>query len=146
MEKQMLRSLILTFIAMALTVGAAYADPSKTKVTIPVNKTSPVSGKQMYVNYCAPCHGVDGKGHGPVVASLKTPPPDLTLLSKNNGGKFPEVHVETVLQNGVKIPAHGSAEMPIWGPILGKMNPANHQDSLLRISNLIRYLETLQVK
>jgi hypothetical protein len=46
----------------------------------------------------------------------------------------------------MQVPAHGSAEMPVWGPILGKMNLSSPQDKLLRISNLSRYLETLQVK
>jgi hypothetical protein len=36
--------------------------------------------------------------------------------------------------------------MPVWGPILGKMEMTNPQEKLLRISNLSRYLETLQVK
>ena len=31
--------------------------------------------------------------------------------------------------------------MPVWGPILGKMNRSNFQDKQLRISNLARYLE-----
>jgi hypothetical protein len=50
------------------------------------------------------------------------------------------------LQNGTQISSHGTAEMPVWGPILGKMDQTNSQDRLLRISNLSRYLETLQVK
>jgi hypothetical protein len=51
-----------------------------------------------------------------------------------------------VLQNGIDIPSHGAAEMPVWGPILGKMDQANMQDRLLRISNLSRYLESIQAK
>jgi hypothetical protein len=51
-----------------------------------------------------------------------------------------------VLENGSEISSHGSAEMPVWGPILGKMNQYNPQDRMLRISNLSRYLETMQVK
>jgi mono/diheme cytochrome c family protein len=121
----------------ALAVGMSYADQSKAKVIIPVNKTQATSGKQMYVNYCAPCHGVDGRGNGPV---------DLTVLSKNNHGKFPDTHIVSVLQNGSDIPSHGTADMPVWGPILGKMNQTNPQDRLLRVSNLSRYLETLQAK
>jgi mono/diheme cytochrome c family protein len=142
----MLKRLLVTAIAATLAVGMGYADQSKSKVTIPVNKTTATSGKQMYTNYCAPCHGVDGKGHGPVATALKTPPPDLTVLTRNNHGKFPDTHIVTVLQNGADIPSHGSAEMPVWGPILGKMNQTNPQDRLLRMSNLSRYLETLQVK
>jgi hypothetical protein len=71
---------------------------------------------------------------------------DLTVLSRNNHGRYPDTHIVSVLQSGVEIPSHGSAEMPVWGPILGKMNVANPQERLLRVSNLSRYLESLQVK
>jgi len=142
----MLKRLLVTVMFAALAVGMSYADQSKAKVIIPVNKTQATSGKQMYVNYCAPCHGVDGRGNGPVAAALKTPPTDLTVLSKNNHGKFPDTHIVSVLQNGSNIPSHGTADMPVWGPILAKMNQTNPQDRLLRVSNLSRYLETLQAK
>jgi len=133
-------------MAATLAAGVSYADQSSAKVTIPVNKTAATSGKQMYANYCAPCHGLDGRGQGPVSQALRTPPMDLTVLTRNNHGKFPDAHIVNVLQNGVDVPSHGSLEMPVWGPILGKMNQTNPQDRLLRISNLSRYLETMQVK
>ena len=142
----MLKRLLLTAMAVTVVLGMAYADQTSGKVTIPVDKTSPTSGKQMYSSYCAPCHGVDGKGNGPVAPALKNQPTDLTLLARNNKGKYPDTHVVTVLQNGSSLPAHGTQQMPVWGPILGKMNLTNPQDKTLRISNLSRYLETLQVK
>jgi mono/diheme cytochrome c family protein len=123
-----------------------YADQSKTKLIIPVDKTNPTDGKQMYTSYCAPCHGVDGRGHGPAATALKTQPVDLTTVAKANHGKFPDSHILSVLQFGSEIPAHGSVEMPVWGPILGKMNHVNSQDKDLRMSNLTRYLENIQVK
>jgi hypothetical protein len=89
---------------------------------------------------------VNGKGDGPAAAALKMPPTDLTVLSKNNNGKFPDAHIVAVLQYGAEIPSHGSAEMPVWGPILGKMDKANPELKQIRISNLSRYLETLQAK
>ena len=98
----------------------------------------------MYTSYCAPCHGVDGRGNGPAAAALKTQPTDLTGLQKNNHGKFPDAHIVAILQFGTELPAHGSAKMPVWGPILGKMNQTNAQDKQLRISNLSRYLESIQ--
>jgi mono/diheme cytochrome c family protein len=142
----MLKRLLVTALTALLAVGMSYADQSNGKVTIPVTKTPATSGRQMYVSYCAPCHGMDGRGQGRVASALRTPPADLTVMSRNNHGKFPDTHIVTVLQNGAQIPSHGSAEMPVWGPILGKMNQTNTQDRLLRISNLSRYLETLQVK
>jgi mono/diheme cytochrome c family protein len=142
----MLKRLLVTAVAATLAVGMSYADQSNAKVTIPVNRTAATSGRQMYASYCAPCHGTDGRGQGPVASALKTPPTDLTLLSRLNHGKFPDTHIVSVLQNGVDLPSHGTAQMPVWGPILGKMNQTNSQDRLLRVSNLSRYLETLQAK
>jgi mono/diheme cytochrome c family protein len=46
-------------------------------------------GKAEFQSSCASCHGTDGKGKGPVSEQLKVPPPDLTMLAKNNNGVFP---------------------------------------------------------
>ncbi len=140
----MLKRFFLTSLATALAVSIGYAQ-SNTSTPAKVNKTDPTNGKQMFVNYCASCHGVNGKGNGPAAAALKIPPADLTLLSKSNNGKFPETHVVAVLQFGPAIPPHGSAEMPIWGPILGRMEKANPDAKQIRISNLVQYLKTIQV-
>ena len=138
----------LLFIAMAATFALAmgYADQSKGKLIIPVHKTDPTDGKQMYTSYCAPCHGVDGRGHGPAASALRVQPTDLTGLAKMNHGKFPDTHIVAVVRFGTEVRAHGSAEMPVWGPILSKMNTVNPQEKDLRTSNLSRYLETIQVK
>src|SRR5215831_13014166 len=135
----MLKSISVTAIAALLAVSLSFADQSQ-KIVIPVNKTAANDGKQMYANYCAPCHGMDGKGGGPTASALKTQPTDLTVLRKNHNGKFPDSHVVTILQFGVEEPAHGSATMPVWGPILGTMNRSNLQEKHLRISNLTHYL------
>jgi len=142
----MLKRLLVTAMTAVFAAGMCYADQTTTKVTIPVDKTTASNGKQMYVNYCAPCHGVDGRGQGPVAPALKSAPVDLTVLSKLNHGKFPDTHIVSVLEMGAETPSHGSLEMPVWGPILGKMNVSNPQDRLLRISNLSRYLESIQMK
>jgi mono/diheme cytochrome c family protein len=140
----MLKHLLLTALAAAFAVSMGYAEQSNRKITISVTRTSPTSGRQMFSSYCAPCHGVDGRGHGPAATALKTQPVDLTGLIRKNHGRFPDTHIVAVLQFGAAVPAHGSAEMPVWGPILGRMNLANAQDKQLRISNLSRYIESLQ--
>ncbi len=142
----MLKCLLVTAMAAILAVSMSFADQSTAKVVIPVNKTAPTNGKQMYTSYCAPCHGIDGKGRGPAAAALKTQPTDLTGLLRNNHGKFPDTHVFAVLQFGAETPAHGSAAMPVWGPILGNMEQSNLQDRQLRLSNLTRYLESIQAR
>jgi cytochrome c len=134
---------------VALLAGIGYANQSaSSKVVIPVSRTSATNGKQMYVNYCAPCHGVDGRGQGPVAAALKKQPANLALLSKNNGGKFPSTHIMSVLEFGAANSSHGTAEMPVWGPMLGKMDTtiAEPNVRVLRISNLSQYVQSLQAK
>jgi len=108
--------------------------------------SNPTSGKQMYADYCAPCHGVAGKGDGPAAPALKTAPADLTLLARNNNGKFPIDRVMTELHQGSKSAAHGSSEMPVWGPLFKSLNPMNTPMVDQRIHNLAVYLESLQAK
>ncbi len=145
----MLKNLFLAGLAAVVAASVGYANQSTAKtVIIPVSKAPANNGRQMYVNYCAPCHGVDGKGNGPAAAALKKQPTDLAVLSRNNGGKFPSTHVVSVLQFGTANPSHGSAEMPTWGPVLGSVQSAPSESNVraLRISNLSRYLKTLQEK
>jgi len=101
-------------------------------------------GKLLYKHYCAACHGSDGKGHGPVARSLRQPPSDLTALAERNGGKFPRDYVITVLRFGLGFSAHGSSEMPVWGPIFQYQEQYNEAAVRQRIKNLCEYLESLQ--
>jgi len=90
-------------------------EKEKTVKKAPIQNTSPASGQEMFQSYCAVCHGKDAKGAGPASEALKTTPPDLTTLAKRHDGKFPVDYVNSVLRNGIKTPAHGSSEMPVWG-------------------------------
>ncbi len=146
MENCMLKSLSIIALAGTLAISAGYADQNNAKVVIAVQKTGPVNGRQMYTSYCAPCHGMDGRGSGPVAPALKQKPADLTALARINGGKYPSSHIATVLEYGTELPAHGSAQMPVWGPVLGKMDQQHPDERLLRISNLSQYLRSIQTK
>lgn len=142
----MFKNLQITAAAATLAVGVLYTgQPNALAATVDY-KIPPANGKEMFAHYCTPCHGADGKGRGPVVIEQKVPPVDLTVLSQKNHGKFPEKHVNHVLQYGADIPSHTSVEMPVWGPILGKINQKDPKDRMLRVSSLSQYLETIQAK
>ena len=129
-------------LALALPVVAS-AQTIKRESARPIDS---VEGVDTYNVYCAVCHGRDGKGHGPAVPALKTPVPDLTTMAKRNNGKFSGPDVEaTVTGKGRMMPAHGSADMPIWGPVFGKMSPDEGMQ-MLRIANLVKYIESMQQK
>ena len=70
----------------------------------------------------------------------------LTQLAKKQGGKFPANHVAGVLKfgSGSAAEAHGSADMPVWGPLFRSVDPNSVAE--LRLTNLIKYLEDLQAK
>jgi mono/diheme cytochrome c family protein len=104
------------------------------------------TGQQMYAFYCAACHGADAKGHGPAAAMLITPPPDLTTLSKRHLGKFPREYVNSILEFGPGVPAHGSSDMPTWGPIFRYYDKQNERVVQQRIKRLCDYLASLQVR
>ena len=50
-------------------------------------------GQREYLSNCVACHGIAGKGDGPVAPILKAQVPDLTLMARNNGGVFPFARV-----------------------------------------------------
>jgi mono/diheme cytochrome c family protein len=104
-----------------------------------------VAGNDVFAFYCASCHGRNGKGDGPVSRSLKVAPPDLRLLARLNGGEFPRSRVAAFVMHGdrVSAPAHGSTEMPVWGPVLTGLGDSNVL-AKVRIANLVAYLESIQ--
>ncbi len=113
---------------------------------VPAIYTNPRSGRQMYDAYCASCHGQGGKGNGPAAPALKVSPTDITRLAAKNGGVFPENHVADVIKSDSMMSAHGSKEMPEWGPVflnLAQQDPALMQ---LRVRNLTRYVASMQQK
>ena len=104
------------------------------------------SGAALYKQFCSACHDADAKGKGPAAANLKTPPADLTTLAKRNGGKFPNDYVADVLQFGKGPSAHGSYDMPLWGPLFQLIDKSNEQAVKQRIKNLSDYLASVQAK
>lgn len=134
---------------LIVSIFAAAQDKNSPKTTIkhvPVARTSPNSGKEMFNNYCAVCHGNDGKGGGPAASALKTPPADLTALAKKNGGKYPSAHVSSVLRGQADLAPHGSQDMPVWGPIFSSISQGHEAVVHQRIANLVKYVESLQEK
>jgi len=135
-------------VTLALLIGGGWfpaaqiaAQVKKTTAT----PTSPVSGREMYMQYCASCHGKDGRGDGPAATALKVAPTDLTTLAQKQGS-FPELRVARVIEGSDNMAAHGSREMPIWGEVFNRMDAGGAATMKLRIGNLTQYLKSLQVK
>lgn len=137
---------ILVMIS-ALAVAQQAPAQSSTEVRhVPITNAPSNSGKEMFKTYCAVCHGTDGKGNGPAASAMKTPPTNLTVLSKNDGGKYPSAHVAAVIRGQANTPSHGSEDMPIWGPLFSSISQGHDSQVQQRVANLVSYIEGLQTK
>jgi mono/diheme cytochrome c family protein len=147
-----IRDSIWFLAVLAISGAVCFAQQAKQEEAKPAVKrapaemTSPSSGKEMFMSYCASCHGKTGKGDGPAASSLKQRPADLTMLAKNNGGKYPSDKVTAVLRGQANLTAHGDQEMPVWGPVFWKMSQGHEEQVHMRIANLNKYLESIQAK
>lgn len=131
---------------LALVIGAAGAAHAQATIKHePAPYTSPIKGSEMYAVYCAPCHGVAGKGDGPAAYALKSHPTDLTKLAAKNGGKFPEAAVLNSIRGDTGAPpqSHGSVDMPVWGRVFQSISRTD-TDANLRLVNLVAYLKGIQ--
>lgn len=111
-------------------------------------------GKREYDANCANCHGLSGQGDGSFAQMLRLSMPDLTTLSRKNGGVFPISRVYNVIDGREEVKAHGTREMPIWGMELTLRAAPEHDDYgyeseafvRARILAVIDYLYRLQAK
>lgn len=114
-------------------------------------------GRTEYMSACAACHGVDGKGAGPVARGLTKKPSDLTTLARRSGGVLPVQLVWEVIdgRSGIEVYAHGTHEMPVWGYEYRADAKASPDPMIAarpewyvrgRIVALIDYLQRIQVK
>ena len=110
--------------------------------TLPIHT---VNAAEIFHNYCAACHGVDGRGNGPAAQALKYKVPDLTQISKRGNGKFPIVRIRDIIDGRETLVGHGSREMPIWGPVFHQVD-ADQDLGNVRTDNLAHYIESLQRK
>lgn len=129
-------------VALAILSGSALAQSS--------SPTRTDFGKREYDSNCAVCHGKAGKGDGPYVEFLKRSPPDLTQMSRGNGGVFPMQRAYEVIEGAGS--GHGTRDMPVWGRDYSVQAAEYYVDAPYspeayvrsRIFALVEYLNRLQ--
>lgn len=131
-------ALLLPVLAYGLVSGAAAQD-----VKI---------GQEEYRMHCAACHGLEGRGDGPIGQILKTPAPNLAQITERNGGKFPVQKIYDIIEGSSVLAAHGTRDMPLWGdryraapdPQTPDQAAAASDLAQQRILSLVYFLGTLQ--
>lgn len=106
-----------------------------------------MSGKDLYERFCASCHGVTGRGDGPVAASFKVEVPDLTLIARRSKGAYPRDVIARIIDGRHIIGAHGTRTMPVWGEDFSRLevgNPDAERGTRIIIGRLADYVWLLQ--
>ena len=116
--------------------------------TPPQRELKDMSGLEMYESLCASCHGISGKGDGPVAPLIKIHVPDLTRIAARDGGEFPAEDVRRTIDGRYERKAHGPRDMPVWGWQF--YDGGARDDSMERarvdamIDKLVQYLAMIQ--
>ncbi len=106
------------------------------------------SGAELFERFCAVCHGISGRGDGPVGRRLNVVVPDLTRISQRNGGRFPAGDVAETIDGRSLVIAHGTREMPVWGHEFWVEEGADvtaEADAREIVDRLVGYVRSIQV-
>jgi mono/diheme cytochrome c family protein len=146
-------TMVVALVASAAVVRAASGDD-----------LAIAQGKVLYDEYCASCHGADGRGGGPEAARLDKSVGDLTLLAKQNGGKFPFYDVMLTISNrpptgqdqDASLPgtvtSHADGKMPAWGQLFARQEGSKGTSLDLQLQTtgkimlITEYLQSIQAK
>lgn len=109
------------------------------------------AGRDLFMYFCAECHGMDAASTGPLAEMLAIEPPVLLRLSERNDGAFP---IEAVaMQIDGQIPVETHSYMPVFGSSFDgdgavALSLPSGQPMLVsqRLANLIAYLQSVQVQ
>jgi mono/diheme cytochrome c family protein len=136
-------ALALPAAALAQSAPAAPPPPSGLEM-----------GRYEYESNCATCHGIEGRGDGPMRPFLAREPADLTAIARRNGGTFPKTRIADMIDGrGIVAPgSHGTREMPVWGRVYREQSEIQTRGTPFppewsvrgRITALVDYLQSLQ--
>ena len=129
-------------IAALLLVPAAAAAQD---APAPMKQTTP--GAEVFRTYCATCHGTSARGDGPLAASMRKKPANLTEIAKRNGGEFPADLVFRTIDGRQPVRGHGGPDMPVWGDAFERSREAGDEARVKSvIQSLVDYLGSIQLR
>jgi len=149
MARHMMGTFCKTLGSAGLVVGLLAAPLASAWADETEMEEEPV-GKDEYRNNCLPCHGVSGKGDGPIAEYFTVKPSDLTQIAKRHDGVFPFLDVLHIIDGRNTLRAHGDADMPVWGDTFeaeaaDRYGPYGGEIAVRgRILSLVYYLQSIQ--
>ena len=144
-ENQAWKTKTVKFIVAILLVALNWHCPTLARA----QEMEVIAGGEIeYQNYCAICHGVDGRGYGIMAKFLTVQPSDLTQMAKKNTGRFPFWKVYRTIDGREEVRGHGTRDMPVWGARFradAKGDDTGSRSQIAgRILSLVFYLQHIQ--
>jgi mono/diheme cytochrome c family protein len=109
---------VIGFLAVQGVKDFAYYEPWKSEE---FGKASADRGQQLYKEYCAQCHGAQGKGDGPAASGLDPKPAIHANIAFD---KLPMEYLYNVVYHGGRSVGKSPA-MPYWGLTIGQQGVAD---------------------
>jgi len=104
-----------------------------------------VVGSALYKTYCAACHGVAGKGDGPLAEYLRFLPPDLTKFAAKNAGEYPADKVFRMIDGREPVKGHGGPDMPVWGDAFKNTREGyDEEKTKVKVKAIVVHIRTIQ--
>lgn len=131
------------------TLAACDETGMQTTTAASAGMPSAAEGEQLFMEYCAACHGADAKGDGRMARAMRVPPKNLTLLSVRSGDTFPTARVLSTIDGYARSDIDGPA-MPEFGGLLsGELVPYDSGDGVLtptprKLVAITEYLRSIQ--
>lgn len=132
-----------------LSLGVVIVASACAALTIPLSAQTgrPPDGSYLFKTHCASCHGLSGKGDGPLSEEMRRQPSDLTEILKRHGGNFPADKVFRIIDGRQRVSGHGGPDMPVWGDVFRRSGEDGSALTVTqRIEALVAYLESIQAR
>jgi len=107
------------------------------------SETAKPTPKDLFVDHCASCHGIDGVGNGPLATELREAPTNLRVLKQTNNGEFPSQKVQRTIDGRAMPRSHGLPDMPVWARIWLREG-LNEAEVKARAIMITSYIATIQ--
>lgn len=116
--------------------------------SLPTQAQDVEAGAALYDLHCATCHGLAGRGNGPLAPALLLQPSVLRTLAQRKGS-FPMERVVSRIDGRDPLVSHGSP-MPVYGPFFeGAQVSIETEDggtieTSKPVADLVAYLQSIQ--